>query len=395
MAERADETSEQPATTAPDGGTAEPEIARLSYHGRMGPLTLLTVSNLFLTIVTLGIYRFWARTRFRDYFWRNVDFLDDRFEYTGKGLELFLGFLIALGVIIPLGLASQAIPFLVPYGLVYPAVATGLLLVLIYFLVGFAIFRARRYRLSRTAWRGIRAGQTGSSLRFGLMWILYNVLAVITLGLAAPLATVRLQRFMMDNTWFGDQRMETDYSAGQLFRRWILYWLFLLPTFGLTYIWYSATKFRYLAGRTRLDQLEFGSNLKGGRLFRVFFVYALIVVLSGSAIAAIVVGMVPPVIDELMQAGQWDEGAHPFLQVLQAVQAMDLQSQIIFTAAIIGWYLFVSVAAMVFYIQPLIRAVAESVQVTVRQDFSTLQQSTQPVPGRGEGLADSFDLSGF
>jgi uncharacterized membrane protein YjgN (DUF898 family) len=227
------------------------------------------------------------------------------------------------------------------------------------------------------------------------MWILYNVLAVITLGLAAPLATVRLQRFMMDNTWFGDQRMETDYSAGQLFRRWILYWLFLLPTFGLTYIWYSATKFRYLARHTRLDQLEFGSNLKGGRLFRVFFVYALIVALSGSVIAAIFVGMVPPVIDELSQAGQWDKGAHPFLQILQAVQAMDLQSQIIFTAAVVGWYLFVSVAAMVLYIQPLIRAVAESVQVTVRQDFSKLQQSTQPAPGRGEGLADSFDLSGF
>jgi uncharacterized membrane protein YjgN (DUF898 family) len=395
MAARAEDAIAQYGNTAANAGVTEPEVARLSYHGRMAPLTLLTVSNLFLTIVTLGVYRFWARTRFRDYFWRNVSFLDDRFEYTGKGLELFLGFLIALVIIIPLGLISQAIPLLVSHGLVYPAVATVLFGVLIYFLVGFAIFRARRYRLSRTAWRGIRAGQTGSSVRFGLMWILYNALAVITLGLAAPLATVRLQRFMMDNTWFGDQRMETDYSAGQLFRRWILYWLFLVPSFGLTYVWYSAAKFRYLARHTRLDQLEFGSNLKGGRLFRVILVYALIVALSGSAIAAIFIGMFAPEIAELKQAGQWDNEADPVLQTLQVLRAMDLQSQIVFVAAVVVWYLFVSVAAMIFYIQPLIRAVAESVRITVQQDFSTLQQSTRPAPGRGEGLADSFDLSGF
>ena len=52
----------------------------------------------FLTVLTLGIYRFWARTRLRRYIWSAIDVGGDSFEYTGTGLEKFLGFLIGLVV---------------------------------------------------------------------------------------------------------------------------------------------------------------------------------------------------------------------------------------------------------------------------------------------------------
>ena len=66
----------------------------LRHHGEVFDLFGIYMVNLLLTIVTLGIYRFWAKTRIRRYLWSHTEFLGDRFEYTGTGKELLIGFLI-------------------------------------------------------------------------------------------------------------------------------------------------------------------------------------------------------------------------------------------------------------------------------------------------------------
>ena len=42
-------------------------------------------------VLTLGWSRFWGRTRLRRYLWNHLSILGDRFEYRGRGLELFVG----------------------------------------------------------------------------------------------------------------------------------------------------------------------------------------------------------------------------------------------------------------------------------------------------------------
>lgn len=73
---------------------------RLRHHGEGGELFVIFIVNLFLKIVTLGIYHFWAKTRIRRYLWTHASFDGERFEYTGRGMELFIGFLKAMGVLI-------------------------------------------------------------------------------------------------------------------------------------------------------------------------------------------------------------------------------------------------------------------------------------------------------
>ncbi len=67
----------------------------LSYDGRAGEVGSIALANSLLGLVTLGIYRFWAKTRLRRYLWSHVSMEGDRLEYTGRGIELFIGFLIA------------------------------------------------------------------------------------------------------------------------------------------------------------------------------------------------------------------------------------------------------------------------------------------------------------
>jgi uncharacterized membrane protein YjgN (DUF898 family) len=138
--------------------SAEPESA-FTFTGRWTEFLPIALTNLLLTIVTLGIYRFWAKARERRYLWSRTRFIDDPLQWTGTGKEMFLGFLVVLAVLIPVLVVAQlTIQSLLMRG----EIAAAMILVFglyvgIFYLVGVAAFRALRYRLSRTWWHGIRA----------------------------------------------------------------------------------------------------------------------------------------------------------------------------------------------------------------------------------------------
>jgi uncharacterized membrane protein YjgN (DUF898 family) len=48
------------------------------------------------TVLTLGIYRFWMKTRLRRWYWSAIRPGGHPLEYTGEALEKLLGFLIAV-----------------------------------------------------------------------------------------------------------------------------------------------------------------------------------------------------------------------------------------------------------------------------------------------------------
>ena len=81
----------------------------LDYTGQAKSLGWLVFKNTILTVITLGFYRFWAKTRIRKYIWSNQSLFGEPLEYTGTGKELFLGFLIVLAVLVPLGIVVNVI----------------------------------------------------------------------------------------------------------------------------------------------------------------------------------------------------------------------------------------------------------------------------------------------
>src|SRR3974377_559745 len=69
------------------------QLRQLFFHGSGGSLFGIHLVNTFLTIITLGIYYFWAKVRVRRYLLSESEFEGDRFAYHGTGQELFIGFL--------------------------------------------------------------------------------------------------------------------------------------------------------------------------------------------------------------------------------------------------------------------------------------------------------------
>ena len=192
------------------------------YFGKGGPLFRLYFLTAFLTLITLGIYRFWGKTRMRKYIWSAATGDGDSFEYTGTGLEKFLGFLVAIVILaIYLGIVQMILLFfglnlfsepttqtqaLAQIGAIYITFFAVLPLLL------FAQYRARRYKMARTRWRGIRFGMDNGAWGFAFRALGYYLLNALTIGLLNPLATFRLEKYMADRSWYGDCLLYTSPS---------------------------------------------------------------------------------------------------------------------------------------------------------------------------------------
>lgn len=195
---------------------------RFVYDGRLGELYVIFIKNLLLTIITLGIYRFWAKTRIRRYLWSHTSLFGDRFEYTGTGKELFLGFLLAIGLLIGVGLAVALVGYLLSQ-------ISEMLLVIVFIVVYAGIFllffvarfTALRYRLSRTRWRGIRGGLAGSPWRFGFISMGWNIANMMAIGFLSPVVLMQTLAYRLKNAHFGTARADFDGAPGDLYPRFL------------------------------------------------------------------------------------------------------------------------------------------------------------------------------
>lgn len=197
-----------------------------AHHGRTGPVIRLAVVNGLLNLVTLSVWRFWGNTRVRRQLWSHTTLWGDPLEYTGTGKELFLGFLVVFVlVLLPLLVAGLGLNALLQSGEPRAILGVFALQALVLFLAAAGLYRARRYRLSRTLWRGIRGGQQGSAAVYGAMVLAAAFLGVVTLGWAWPWAEMWLQRYKMAHTTFGDQRFTCTASSRATYGSFALIWL--------------------------------------------------------------------------------------------------------------------------------------------------------------------------
>jgi uncharacterized membrane protein YjgN (DUF898 family) len=97
----------------------------------------------------------------------------------------------------------------------------------------FAVYRARRYRLTRTVYRGIRFHQTGSAWRYAVCALFWWAMIGVTLGLAYPFAQASLERFKLRNTYYGDLQGHFVGSGLRLFFRGVLFWVVVIVPFLL------------------------------------------------------------------------------------------------------------------------------------------------------------------
>ena len=256
------------------------EIRQLSFEGSGGTLFGIQLVNIFLTIVTLGFYSFWGKTKVRNYLWSQTELEGDRFVYHGTGMELMTGFFKVMALfVVPLFLLELVPRFMGP-NIFIQIIAKVLAFAMIIVLTPMALAGARRYRLSRTSWRGIRFSFRGVTKEFVALFLGGGLLTMITLGLYYPFFDARRQAFMVNNAYFGNRSFRFDGEGRDLFKPFLVALLLGIPTLGLSWVWFMAARQRYFWERTCLDDVRFRCTVTGGRLLGLYLTNFLLLIVT-------------------------------------------------------------------------------------------------------------------
>ena len=94
--------------------------------------------------------------------------------------------------------------------------------------MGGRVFRARRYQLSRTLWRGIRGGLEGSAVTYSLTYFGALLARSMTFGWSTPVMNLNLQEQIIGGMRFGDLPFSFKGRAGPLYPTFALCWFLML-----------------------------------------------------------------------------------------------------------------------------------------------------------------------
>jgi uncharacterized membrane protein YjgN (DUF898 family) len=213
------------AASAAAQADAPPPPHRVVFHGRGDDFFGIYAVNLFLTLLSLGFYRPWARAKSLKYLFSQTEFAGSRFTFHGTGKEMFQGYirgLLLLGLIVGWQLfmrflaESQGRWWLAIVGTLGFYVGLG-------FLIPVAMYGMLRYRLSRTSWRGIHGGYRGDLMDLVGNYIGSYLLTIITLGVYYPWLVNNLRDGIVNNIRIGNVRLRYNGKGSDIFGIYVKY----------------------------------------------------------------------------------------------------------------------------------------------------------------------------
>ncbi len=363
---------------------------RVDFSGDRSEFRRMVTRGAMLELVTFGFYRFWLVTDIRRHLWANTAIDGDAAEYTGRAKELLIGFLVALAILVPIYLAYFLIGIEFER---WQGFASLPLFIGFYAFGQFAIFRARRYRLTRTVWRGVRFWMDGSGWAYSLRAMLWGLLVFLTLGLALPWRAAALERYKMQHTHYGELSGDFEGDGWTFFKRG--WWLWLLSPVALVifplapffYAEFKAREWRWWLDGIRIGGVSLSSNLPHDAFYGLYWKVVGWWTLLSAAFGAYMVGgtllvvqLTGVPVDQVFEPG---DGANSI-----PVVAM----------MIIGYFavaLAINIVMRVYLQRDLWAKVLETVEVHDIAVAANVQGRGELAGALGEGFADGLDVAGF
>ena len=199
-----------------DHSSHQGEFRPIRFTGSAKEYWGIWITNITLTVVTLGVYSAWAKVRRKCYFLNNTNIDGISMIYHATGLRLFKGRAIAFAVIVATGIISFVS---VPGGLV---VSVALL-----FVLPWALNVSMRFNARMTSWRNVRFNWNGDYWKtFSALWL--SILAIIlSAGILIPFVSRWVKQYYVRRYAFGTVRFDEDMQLSPFV------WAFLKVLLGL------------------------------------------------------------------------------------------------------------------------------------------------------------------
>ena len=387
------------------------EIAT-QFAGRRGRLFWLSLKTSVLTVLTLGVYRFWMKTRLRRYYWSAVRPGGMPLEYTGQPLEKLLGFLIAVVFLaFYIGIVNLILMFL-SFSLLQGNFAAYVLSFIgVIPLLFYAQYRARRYVLARTRWRGLRFGLDPGAWGYAWRALLHWLATILTAGLLWPRMTFWLEKYRTDRTSFGTVKLRQGGRWTMLFRPMlplvtglvvtvlsglaiagnepVAVWGLVagVPLIFFGWVNYRVQGFRLLTDHKTAGDIGFRATPRPWRVLRIYLVGSLLIVLVLVALLiavtfglGLVFSVAPGGTDAVADLAELATNLPTWATAGIAI--------LIYFTVFVFW----GVLTHTFLTLPLTRHYAETLQIIGAPRIAAIGQRAQDAFSEAEGLAEALDV---
>lgn len=207
-------STESPVVSAPVSAASAPVASPVSeqeykfeFYGKGFEYFKIWIVNILLTILTVGIYSAWAKVRNFQYFYGNTRLNNASFEYTAKPLQILKGRIIAVIFLIAYSVLSQASPMLALAMLVVMMIALPWIVVL-----------SLRFNARYSSYRNIAfhfRGSVGGAFKTFILWPL---LAILTLGILLPFVWKKQAQYIIGNHAYGKTPFSFDVGVGEYYK---------------------------------------------------------------------------------------------------------------------------------------------------------------------------------
>jgi len=196
------------------GGNQTPEVENrypLEFSGQAKEYFRIWIVNLFLTVITGGIYAAWAKVRTRRYLYASTRLGGHSFDYAASPTAILKGNLI-LGI----GLAGY---FLTRS---YKPELMGAILLLAYVVLPFLIYKSLRFFARNSIYRNIRFRFAGSLKESYKTYFLFPLLIPLTLGVVFPFWGYLKKKFFFGHLGYGTSDVDFEARPGVFYKYYIL-----------------------------------------------------------------------------------------------------------------------------------------------------------------------------
>jgi uncharacterized membrane protein YjgN (DUF898 family) len=378
---------------------APPLPVPVDFSGARPVFRRMVLRGGFLELLTLGFYRFWLTTDMRRHLWSHTSVNGDPAEYTGRARELLIGFLIAMAVLVPIYVAFFFLTMEAERLYAFASLPLGLLL---YALVQFAIYRARKYRVTRTVWRGLRFSMGGSGWNYALRAFGWAILITLTLGIAWPWRTASLERYKMRHTAYGSLQGDFTGTGFSLAKRVWFVWLtpvvfaivgYALPYLAvilvlfLPFVWaiFRALEWQWWVSNLRFGEVYFDSSLDKSDFITTYWK-----VIGWALLISLILGVIIGGATYAILAALTDFSS-------EAAVADALQHPALFGVSILGYLagaLAMGAVIRIYLMRDIWAAVAATTEVYNLSAADDVAGQGVTSNAFGEGLADGLDFGG-
>ncbi|WDP87911.1 MAG: DUF898 domain-containing protein [Desulfobacter sp.] len=182
----------------------------IQFSGTAGEYFKIWIVNLFLTIITCGIYAAWAKVRTRQYFYANTTIAGHPFDYLANPVNILKGHLIVGALFICYLVTEQFSPE-------WAFVLIGLF----YMVFPFLAYKSIQFYTHNSAHRNIRFTFKGTLKQSYQLFLLKPLVIPLTLGLYFPRWIYQRKKWVFGHSGFGSTMNEFSASSKVFYKAYI------------------------------------------------------------------------------------------------------------------------------------------------------------------------------